>query len=102
MSENVNRDGNEIEVKHLRNMLIYGLVFAVLFFAGGIGLAAILKMTSIQELLGSSLFRSMGYNVTAKVMQASGLNDFGMASVFKWAFSLIGFTIGALIGWKKQ
>ena len=102
MSEQVKNESNELEVKHLRNMLIYGLVFAVLFFAGGIGLSAILKMAGVQELLSSNLFGNMGYSTTAKVLQASGLNDFGMAGIIKWALTAIGFTVGALIGWKKQ
>ncbi len=103
MAEQVkNNENNELEVKHLRNMLIYGLIFAVLFFAGGIGLAAILKIAGVQELLSSSLFNTMGYKTTAQVLQASGLNDFGMAGIIKWALTAIGFTVGALIGWKKQ
>ena len=100
MSEAVS--SNSLEARHLRNMIMYGLIFAVLFFVMSIGLAAALKTSAVQEMLSASLFKTMNFTKVAQVLEAQGASDFGLASMATWVLTIIGFTIGAVIGWSKE
>ncbi len=97
-----NDDVNSLEVKHLRNMILFGLIFAVLFFGLALGVSALMKMSAVNQLTSSMLFKVMGYHNVSVILTASGLSMFGMASVFTWVMIIIGFTIGAVLGWIKK
>ena len=100
MSENTS--GNAMEVRHLRSMVIYGLIFAVVFFTLGLGIGAVMKMNALGELTSSTLFNTIGQSNVGKILETSGMNDFSMASTIVWILTIIGFTVGAVLGWQKE
>lgn len=95
-------DENALEVKHVRNIVLYGLMFFFIFLALAFGMTAVMKMSAVNELTSSQLFNVMGYKNVSTVLTSSGLSDFGTANILEWVLPAIGFTLGAVIGWNKK
>ncbi len=97
----MSQEKNDFEVKHFKNFIVYGLIFALVFFGAGISISSLLKMNGVNEMTSGLLFNTMGFHNISKVLYVSGLGTFGMASIITWVFTAIGFIIGAVLGWNK-
>lgn len=100
MSQESN-ESNSLEVKHFKNFIVFGLIFALVFFGAGISVSAIMKMNAVGSMTTGLLFNTMGYHNISRVLYVSGLNTFGLASMITWVFTAVGFIIGAVLGWNK-
>lgn len=78
-----------------------GALAAVLMYFLSLGISALLGYSAGGEMLAGQLLGQFGYTNASKIITAGGLQAFYQAQVVPYILTLLGFTIGAIVGYFK-
>jgi hypothetical protein len=89
----------EFTRKRLMNVVLWGVFMAILFFGVGLGIKAIISFSGAGEAAGGSIVNLTGQHLLAEVLVQQGVSDIALASTLPYIFVILGFAVGAAIGY---
>ncbi len=89
----------EFTRKRLMSVVLWGVFMAIMFFALGLGIKAIITYSGAGEAAGGSIVNLTGQHLLATVLIQQGVSDLALASLIPYIFVVLGFAVGAAIGY---
>ena len=90
---------HEFTRKRLMHVVLWATFLAIIFYALGLGVAAIMQFSGMGMVASSSVANVSGLTTLATVGTRLGLSNVVMASYLPYLFAVVGAGMGAAIGY---